>query len=204
MVPIESDGHVRRARRTAAWARAAIGVTGIALLLVKPHLLEHPLLGLVGFATITLTAAVHLYGRRLSWLRLEESLAAIAAILIVGLGNQSVTVLSVLWLAAVASGVMARGGRVHWIGRTVVLVALALPVLREGRLTLEHAGPDRRLGRSPADDRTTYRRAQPAALAGALGRRPRRADRPALALRVSSTTRLRERCERSRARRSRC
>jgi diguanylate cyclase (GGDEF)-like protein len=140
MVPIESDGHVRRARRTAAWARAAIGATGIVLLLVKPHLLAHPLLGLVGFGVITLTAAVHLYGRRLSWLTLEESLAAIAAILIVGLGNQSVTVLSVLWLAAVASGVMARGGRVHWIGRTVVLVALALPVLREGRLTLEHAG----------------------------------------------------------------
>jgi diguanylate cyclase len=49
-------------------------------------------------------------------------------------------VLSILWLAAVASGVMARGGRVHWIGRAVVLLALALPVIREGRLTAEHAG----------------------------------------------------------------
>ena len=52
--------------------------------------------------------------------------------LIIGLGNQRVNVLSILWLAAVASGVMARGGRVHWIGRTVVLFALALPVIRDG------------------------------------------------------------------------
>jgi EAL domain-containing protein (putative c-di-GMP-specific phosphodiesterase class I) len=33
---------------------------------------------------------------------------------------------------------MARGGRVHWIGRTVVLAALALPVIREGQLSSEH------------------------------------------------------------------
>ncbi len=140
MVPIESDGHVRRARRTAAWARVVIGLAGISLILVKPHLMEHRALGLAGFATIIATAAVHLYGRRPSWLKAEESLAGVAAILIVGLGNQHVTVLSLLWLAAVASGVMARGGRVHWIGRAVVLTALVLPVIREGRLGIEQAG----------------------------------------------------------------
>jgi diguanylate cyclase (GGDEF)-like protein len=140
MLPIESDGHVRRARRTAAWARVVIGLAGVGLILVKPHLLEHPALGLAGFATIVATAGVHIYGRRPSWLKAEESLAGVAAILIVGLGDQHVTVLSLLWLAAVASGVMARGGRVHWIGRTVVLAALALPVIREGRLTAEQAG----------------------------------------------------------------
>ena len=75
----------------------------------------------------------------MSWLKIEESLAGAAAILIVGLGDQRVTVLSVLWLAAVASGVMARGGRVHWIGRTVVLGALALPALRAGHLRADHA-----------------------------------------------------------------
>ncbi len=140
MVPIESDGHVRRARRTAAWARVVIGLAGISLILAGPHLTERPALALAGFATIIATAAVHLFGRRPSWLKAEESLAGAAAILIVGLGDQHVTVLSLLWLAAVASGVMARGGRVHWIGRAVVLAALVLPVIREGRLSMEQAG----------------------------------------------------------------
>jgi diguanylate cyclase len=140
MVPIEGDAHVRRARRTAAWTRAAIGAAGIGLIVARPNLLPHPAVGLAGFATILLTAVVHLFSRGRSWLRAEESLAAAAAVLIVGFGNQHVDVLSILWLAAVASGVMARGGRVHWIGRTVVLVALVLPVIREGRLSDEHAG----------------------------------------------------------------
>ena len=35
--------------------------------------------------------------------------------------------LSVLWLVAVASGVLARGGRQLWVGRTLVLIALVLP-----------------------------------------------------------------------------
>jgi diguanylate cyclase (GGDEF)-like protein len=140
MVPIEGDGHVQRARHTAAWARAAIGVLGIALIAATPSLLEHPLLGILGFATIVATAVVHLLAGRTRWLQVEESLAGVAAVLIVGFGGQRVTVLSILWLAAVASGVMARGGRVHWVGRTVVLSALALPVILEGRLSLEHLG----------------------------------------------------------------
>ena len=72
------------------------------------------------------------------WLRIEESLAGAAAILIVGLQGQRVTVLSLLWLVAIGSGVMARGGRVHWIGRTIVLAALALPVILQGQLSAEH------------------------------------------------------------------
>ena len=38
--------------------------------------------------------------------------------LIIGLGSQQRDVLSILWLVAIASGVLARGGRVHWLGRT--------------------------------------------------------------------------------------
>jgi diguanylate cyclase (GGDEF)-like protein len=140
MVPIESDVHVQRARRTAAWARAAIGLAGIALILAKPGLLGRPALGIAGFATIAATAGVHLLVRRPRLLKLEESLAGVAAVLIVGLGDQRVDVLSILWLAAVASGVMARGGRVHWIGRTIVLGALALPIVRAGSLSAEYAG----------------------------------------------------------------
>jgi EAL domain-containing protein (putative c-di-GMP-specific phosphodiesterase class I) len=138
MVAIESDERILRARRTAAITRATVGLAGIVLILVQPSLLTHPAFGIGGFATIALTAMLHLWAPRMRWLRIEESLAGAAAILIVGLQDQRVTVLSMLWLTAVASGVMARGGRVHWIGRTVVLTALALPVIREGLLTPEH------------------------------------------------------------------
>jgi predicted signal transduction protein with EAL and GGDEF domain len=41
-----------------------------------------------------------------------------------------VTPLTLLWLTAVASGVLARGGRAHWIGRALLLVALAMPIVR--------------------------------------------------------------------------
>jgi EAL domain-containing protein (putative c-di-GMP-specific phosphodiesterase class I) len=137
-VAIESDDHILRARRTAAITRATVGLAGIALILVHPGLLAHPAFGIAGFLTITLTAMVHLWAPRMHWLRIEESLAGAAAILIIGLQDQRVTALSLLWLAAIGSGVMARGGRVHWIGRTVVLVALALPVILQGRLSAEH------------------------------------------------------------------
>jgi EAL domain-containing protein (putative c-di-GMP-specific phosphodiesterase class I) len=138
-VPIENDDHVLRARRTAATTRIVLGIVGIALILPQPHLAAHRLAAIAGFCTITATALVQRLAPRLSWLKVEESLAGTAAVLIVGLGEQRVTVLSVLWLAAVASGVMARGGRVHWIGRTVVLSALALPAIEQGRLTADHA-----------------------------------------------------------------
>jgi EAL domain-containing protein (putative c-di-GMP-specific phosphodiesterase class I) len=137
-VAIESDDHILRARRTAATTRATVGLGGITLILVQPSLLAHPALGIAGFLTITLTALVHLWAPRMRWLRVEESLAGAAAILIIGLQDQRVTALSLLWLAAIGSGVMARGGRVHWIGRTVVLAALAMPIIRQDQLTSEH------------------------------------------------------------------
>jgi EAL domain-containing protein (putative c-di-GMP-specific phosphodiesterase class I) len=138
-VAIERDGHILRARRTAAITRVVVGLSGIALIFLHPSLLSHPALGIAGFVTISLTALVHLWAPHMRWLRVEESLAGAAAILIIGLQGQRVTVLSLLWLAAIGSGVMARGGRVHWIGRTVVLFALALPVILRGQLSAEHA-----------------------------------------------------------------
>jgi EAL domain-containing protein (putative c-di-GMP-specific phosphodiesterase class I) len=137
-VAIERDDHILRARRTAAIARIVVGSSGIALVLLQPSLLSHPALGIAGFVTITLTALVHLSAPRMRWLRVEESLAGIAAVLIIGLQGQRVTILSLLWLTAIGSGVMARGGRVHWVGRTIVLTALALPVILEGQLSAEH------------------------------------------------------------------
>ena len=139
-VPIErDDGRILRARRTAAKTRMAMGAIGIALIVAQPGLLPHPTLGLLGFATIELTAIVQFAVLRPSWLKIEESAAGVAAILIIGFGDQHVTVLSILWLAAIASGVMARGGRAHWVGSAIVFGALALPVIRADHLSGDYA-----------------------------------------------------------------
>jgi EAL domain-containing protein (putative c-di-GMP-specific phosphodiesterase class I) len=137
--PIEHDDHVLRARRTAAITRLVMAVTGAALILARPSLLPHPMLGGVGFALIAITAVVQLCGPQLSWLRVEESLAALAGVLILGFGGERVGVLTILWLVAIASGVLARGGRAHWLGRYIVLLALALPVARYGSLSDQYA-----------------------------------------------------------------
>ncbi len=137
--PIETDGHVLRARRTAAVTRVAMGVFGVALTLVQPQLLPHPALGIAGFVIIGLTGMVQIAAPGPAWLSVEESLSASAAVLIIGFGSEHVAALSMMWLVALASGVLARGGRVHWVGRTVVLCALALPVLRYGAISIEYA-----------------------------------------------------------------
>lgn len=136
---VDTDPHVLRARKTAAWTRAALGAIGITLLLADGGLLTHPTVAIAGFAVIFLSAVTQLTAPRLSWMRTEESLAGIAGLLIVGSQAERVSVISIVWLAAVACGVLARGGRVHWIGRTVVLCALALPILLTGRLELDYA-----------------------------------------------------------------
>src|SRR3984957_9971225 len=135
----DTDAHVLRARKTAAWTRAGLGLMGVALVLADSDLLAHPTVGIAGFAVIVVTAAVQLSAPRLSWMRTEESISGVAGVLIVGVQTEQVSVIGIVWLAAVASGVLARGGRVHWIGRMVVLVALALPILRTGYLSLEYA-----------------------------------------------------------------
>ena len=87
---------------------------------------------------VALSALVQLGAPGMLWLRLEESISPAAGVLIVGLGSERVTVLTVLWLVALASGVLARGGRVHWLGRNVVLAALVLPVIRYESLSAEY------------------------------------------------------------------
>jgi EAL domain-containing protein (putative c-di-GMP-specific phosphodiesterase class I) len=137
--PIENDGHLLRARRTAALTRVTTGVAGIAVIALMPRMMPHPALAIVGFVVIAVSALVQLAAPRLQWITIEESLSPIAGVLIIGLGAERVSVLSVLWLVAIASGVLARGGRAHWFGRTVVLCALALPPLRYGHLSDEYA-----------------------------------------------------------------
>ena len=120
--------HVLRARRTAALCRAALSLVAITLAIGWPALALHPALLIVGFALVLTTAGIQLVIPSSHWLIIEESLAPVAGALIVGLGGERVNVLPFLWLAAVASGVLARGGRAqHWVGRAILLVSLTLP-----------------------------------------------------------------------------
>jgi EAL domain-containing protein (putative c-di-GMP-specific phosphodiesterase class I) len=137
--PVVRDQQALRARRTGALTRATMGAAGVVLLVAEPSLLPTPALGIVGFAMIALSAALQLALPGLSWFDVEESLSATSAVLIIGLGGERVTVLTILWLVAVASGVLARGGRQHWLGRAILIAALALPVARYGHLSGEYA-----------------------------------------------------------------
>ncbi|MDQ6835964.1 MAG: EAL domain-containing protein [Actinomycetota bacterium] len=130
---------VLRARRTASVARATLALSAIILLAVD-HGLSSRVISAVGFAIIAATAAVQIAMPNTDWLKLEESLAPLSAILIIGLGPQRVGVLTILWLAAVASGVIARGGRVGGSGRALLLAALALPIVRDQTVTPAYAG----------------------------------------------------------------
>ena len=121
---------VLRARRTAAGARALMAVCGMVALLTEHDLTSVPIAAFAGFTVILVTAAVQLRTPGADWLKVEESLAPVAGVLIIGLGSEQVTIVTLLWLGAVASGVLARGGRVYWVGRTVLLISLLLPIVR--------------------------------------------------------------------------
>lgn len=135
---IERDDPIQRARQMAAATRVVLGSFGIVLILARPELLPLPGCGIAGFAIIVSTALLQLADLRFAWVQLEEGIAGAAAILIIGLGDERVTAVSLLWVVALAVGVMARGGAVHWIGRTLILTALALPIARSASLSLEY------------------------------------------------------------------
>jgi hypothetical protein len=92
----EIPAHYARARRTAALARASLAALAIVIVLAEPGLTAEPLSALIGFVVMLLTATIQFAVLRWDWLQLEESLAAVSAILIVGLGSQRVTVLLLL------------------------------------------------------------------------------------------------------------
>jgi GGDEF domain-containing protein len=131
---------VLRSRRTASVARATLALVAVVLLAADHRLATLPVVCASGFAIIAATAGVQLAMPHTDWLKLEESLAPLSAVLIIGLGPQRVGVLSILWLAAVACGVIARGGRVGGVGRALLLASLILPLLRDGTITLAYGG----------------------------------------------------------------
>jgi EAL domain-containing protein (putative c-di-GMP-specific phosphodiesterase class I) len=136
---VERDDPIERARHTASLSRVAIGAFGIVLVLDRPHALPIPAAGVAGFAVIVVSALLQLVDLRIVWTQVEETFAATAAILIIGVQDERVNAINLLWLVALAAGMMARGGRVHWMGRVVVFVALALPIARSGSVSLEYA-----------------------------------------------------------------
>jgi diguanylate cyclase len=140
---VEMPAGLRRARRSAAVARAILAIAGALIAVahapVTRHHAHRPALVLIGFAIIFATAVVQLVAPRADWIKVEESLAPVAGVLIIGLGPERITTWWLLWLVAVACGVLARGGRVYWVGRAMLLASLALPIVRDGRLTLTYA-----------------------------------------------------------------
>src|ERR1700753_1952131 len=140
---VEMPAGLRRARRSAAVARGTLAIAGALVAVTAAPVARHhphrPVLILAGFAIILASALVQLIAPRAEWVKVEESLAPIAAILIVGLGPERITTVWLLWLVAVACGVLARGGRVFWIGRAMLLISLALPIIRFGHVTLTYA-----------------------------------------------------------------
>ena len=134
---------LRRARRSAAVARAGLAIAGAVIAIADApgarHHAHRPVLVLLGFTIIFATAMVQLIAPRADWVKVEESLAPVSAILIVGLGPERITTVWLLWLVAVACGVLARGGRVYWVGRAMLLASLALPIVRHGQITLTYA-----------------------------------------------------------------
>jgi EAL domain-containing protein (putative c-di-GMP-specific phosphodiesterase class I) len=137
--PIEADGHILRARRTAAGTRITMGVGGIALILAHRISVPHPTAGIIGFAVILLSSLVQRAAPRLTLMSVEEGVSGSAGILIIGLGGEHVDAIALLWLVAVTAGVMARGGRVHYLGRNIVFCAVLLPVARYGYVSVEYS-----------------------------------------------------------------
>jgi diguanylate cyclase (GGDEF)-like protein len=140
---VEMPAGLRRARRSAAVARASLAIAGAVIAIADAPMARHhphrPVLVLIGFGIILATALVQLVAPRAEWVKVEESLAPVSAILIIGLGPERITTVWLLWLVAVACGVLARGGRVYWVGRAMLLASLALPIVRFGQITLTYA-----------------------------------------------------------------
>jgi diguanylate cyclase (GGDEF)-like protein len=116
-----------------------MGVAGLAFVVFWPPAGTSPVLAGAGFAIVLATSVVQLLAPRQEWVQVEESLASISGVLIIGFGPAVVTPLTLLWLTAVASGVLARGGRAHWVGRALLLIALAMPIVRYQTATPRYA-----------------------------------------------------------------
>ncbi|MGH2847607.1 MAG: EAL domain-containing protein, partial [Thermoleophilaceae bacterium] len=120
--------------------RILLAVVGGALLALDPGVTAHPATAAIGFAVIGVTGLVEWIVRSERWLALEEALSCIAVVCMVGWGRGEVDVVSLLWLVAAASGVLARGGRVGALGRVIVVGTLLSPLVTRGGMDAESLG----------------------------------------------------------------
>ncbi len=130
--PPDPTPEVARARVFAARVRIAIAITGGVLLAVDPALTPVPVAAAVGFGVLALTGIVESLSKARRWLGLEEVLSCIAVITMVGFARGQVDLVSMLWLVAAASGMLARGGRVGSLPRVIVIATLLSPLVTAG------------------------------------------------------------------------
>lgn len=123
---------VASARRFAADVRIGIALLGGLILLTDPGVVTAPVAAAIGLAVIGLTGVIERVVRHERWLRWEETFSCSAAVLIVGYGGGEVNAITLLWLVAAATGVLARGGRIGGYGRILVVGALIAPLVLEG------------------------------------------------------------------------
>lgn len=131
---------VARARRYAARVRILVALVGGALLVADPNISPEPEAAAIGLTVIGLTGIIEWLVSSQRWLLLEETFSCIAVITIVGFSGADVNAISLLWLVAAASGVLARGGRVGGGARLIVVVTLFSPLITEGGMSAESVG----------------------------------------------------------------
>jgi diguanylate cyclase (GGDEF)-like protein len=123
----------------AAGARVGIAVAGLAIVTHDPGLYPRPLLAAIGMTVIAVCALTQLasHGARIG--HVEELAAAVAGVLVNGFGDERVTVLTLLWLAAVITGALVRA-RVDLLAAAIFVVALSLPIAMVGSLHASYVG----------------------------------------------------------------
>lgn len=123
---------VLAARRVAARIRVGLAAVGTVLLGLEPALHPHPLAAAVGLGVLAVTGLFQGSDGSERWSRIEEALACSAGVLIVTLGDGTITALTLIWLGGVAVGVLARGGIAGHAGRVLIAGVLLSPLLRFG------------------------------------------------------------------------
>ncbi len=123
----------------AAGARTGIACAGLAIVLRDPGLHPHAMLATIGMAVVAVCALTQMadLGPRAG--RGEEVAAAVAGVLINGFGDERVTVLTLLWLAAVITGALVRA-RIDLLAAAIFVVALGLPIVQVGALHASYVG----------------------------------------------------------------
>jgi len=128
-----------RARTVAAVARAGIAVAALAIVAGDPSLHPHPVIAGLGMAIIVVCALTQVVDLGTRADRIEETVAAVAGVLIIGFGDERVTVITLLWLAAVITGALARA-TVNVLAAAIFVTAMALPIVLVGSLQPSYVG----------------------------------------------------------------